>query len=352
MLQAEFLTFTNFVMGEISNMNEKISGIFLNTGKQKETKELEHLKTENENKTLIIKSLLENLSQLASFLQKNHDKQNDTKVTKTILPEEPIFIEPKKTFKRSCNCQNSSYNEPLKSFNDFEVLHHNETMVNNTNYSKEENTTQSKIHSININFKETRRPQVGVNEFSGQHTFQRQKIVPGERPYSEATNPRVHNSSNSIASFIRNIRSNFNNQLKESRARFKYFPGASSTDLLLYIEPTLGEGQFDTAIIHVGINDLLHNTTGTEVLLRNILKIAARCKMHGIKKIFVSCVLNTHKVPSDIIAKLNLDISNTCRGNRFHFIDNSNISMNFLYTDGLHLLYSGKELLAKKIILT
>ena len=65
MLQAEFLTFTNFVMGEISNMNEKISGIFLNTGKQKETKELEHLKTENENKTLIIKSLLENLSQLA-----------------------------------------------------------------------------------------------------------------------------------------------------------------------------------------------------------------------------------------------------------------------------------------------
>ena len=302
MLQAEFLTFTNFVMGEISNMNEKISGIFLNTGKQKETKELEHLKTENENKTLIIKSLLENLSQLASFLQKNHDKQNDTKVTKTILPEEPTFIEPKKTFKRSCNCQNSSYNEPLKSFNDFEVLHHNETMVNNTNYSKEENTTQSKIHSININFKETRRPQVGVNEFSGQHTFQRQKIVPGERPYSEATNPRVHNSSNtiafsdSIASFIRNIRSNFNNQLKESRARFKYFPGASSTDLLLYIEPTLGEGQFDTAIIHVGINDLLHNTAGTEVLLQNILNIAARCKMHGINKIFASSVLNTHKV--------------------------------------------------------
>ena len=118
---------------------------------------------------------------------------------------------------------------------------------------------------------------------------------------------------------------------------------------MFYIEPTLGEGQFDTAIIHVGINDLLHNTTGTEVLLQNILKIAARCKMHGIKKIFVSCVLNTHKVPSDIIAKLNLDISNTCRSNRFHFIDNSNISMNFLYKDGLHLLYSGKELLAKKI---
>ena len=32
---------------------------------------------ENENKTLITKNLLENLSQLASFFQENHDKQND-----------------------------------------------------------------------------------------------------------------------------------------------------------------------------------------------------------------------------------------------------------------------------------
>ena len=63
-------------------------------------------------------------------------------------------------------------------------------------------------------------------------------------------------------------------------------------------------------------------------------------------------VVNTHKVPSDLIAKLNLDISNICKCNRFHFIDNSKMSLNFLYKDGSHLLYSGKELLAKKIILT
>ena len=105
MLQAEFLTFKNFAMGGISNKNEKISRIFLNSGKQKKTKELEHLKAENENK--IIKSLIENLSQLASSLQKNHDKQNDRKVTKTILPQEINFIESKKTFKRNRKCQNS-----------------------------------------------------------------------------------------------------------------------------------------------------------------------------------------------------------------------------------------------------
>ena len=62
--------------------------------------------------------------------------------------------------------------------------------------------------------------------------FQNSSILfaPGERPYSEATNPRVYNSNNiivfsdSIASFTGNIRSNFDTQLKEGRARFKYFP--------------------------------------------------------------------------------------------------------------------------------
>ena len=72
--------------------------------------------------------------------------------------------------------------------------------------------------------------------------------------------------------------------------------------------------------------------------------------MHGINKIFLSSVLNLFKISGDSIKKLNLDISNISKSNRFHFIDNSNISMNFLYKDGLHLLYSGKELLAKKKI--
>ena len=53
--------------------------------------------------------------------------------------------------------------------------------------------------------------------------------------------------------------------------------------------------------------------------------------MYGINKIFVSSVLNTHKVSSDIISKLNLDIFNICKSKCFHFIDNNKISMNFLY---------------------
>ena len=122
----------------------------------------------------------------------------------------------------------------MKSFNGFEFLHHNKTWPNNTNYSKEENTIQNKIQLKTIRISER------------QHHFQRHKIVPGEQPYGEATNPRVYNSNNiivfsdSIASFKRNIKLHFNNQLKEGRARFKYFPAATSNDPLFYIEPTWG----------------------------------------------------------------------------------------------------------------
>ena len=151
----------------------------------------------------------------------------------------------------------------------------------------------------------------------------------------------------SIVNFKQKIRWNCNNQLTEGRARFKYFPGAISNDLLFYIKPSLEEGQFDTAIIHLGIDDLLKNITSTDVLLQNILKIRATCKTHGISKIFVSSVLHTHEVSSIILAKLNLDIANICKSNSFHFIDKNNVSMNLLYNHGLNLLHSGKEILAK-----
>lgn len=74
-------------------------------------------------------------------------------------------------------------------------------------------------------------------------------------------------------------------------------------ELLFYVEPTFGEDQFDTEVIHVGINDVM-NTTVAGSLLQNILKREARYKMHG------------------------------------------NILMTFLYRDGLQLSHLRNDLLA------
>ena len=74
-----------------------------------------------------------------------------------------------------------SCNVPLKLFNGFEVLHNDKAVADNKNYSKEQNAIWRKITANNINFKETRRPQVVVSEFPEQQcTFERHKIVPCE----------------------------------------------------------------------------------------------------------------------------------------------------------------------------
>ena len=91
MLQTDFLTFKNFVMEEISSMNEKISWIFLNSGKQKETKELKHLKIENETKTLINKKLFRKFIATCKFKNQKSRQAKWYKGYKNNPPRETYF---------------------------------------------------------------------------------------------------------------------------------------------------------------------------------------------------------------------------------------------------------------------
>ena len=51
----------------------------------------------------------------------------------------------------------------------------------------------------------------------------------------------------------------FNQHVKNGYAKFKSFPSCNSKEMLHYIEPTLEIGFYDSAILHVGVNDLLNN---------------------------------------------------------------------------------------------
>ena len=75
-----------------------------------------------------------------------------------------------------------------------------------------------------------------------------------------------------VGSFNHDIKSNFDEDLKNGRARFKYFPEAISNDFIYYIDPTLEEGTFNTIVIHIGINDMLSNTSEADSVLQNIPK--------------------------------------------------------------------------------
>lgn len=95
------------------------------------------------------------------------------------------------------------------------------------------------------NFKGNRRPAVVINNLpERQHEFQKKKIISEEKSYSDVVGLKSNIScfNDSIGNFNRDIRSNLNKELKNGRARFKYYPGAALNDLLYYVDPTLEGG--------------------------------------------------------------------------------------------------------------
>ena len=81
---------------------------------------------------------------------------------------------------------------------------------------------------------------------------------------------------------------NINRALTKGRARFKYSPGATSKELLHYIDATLKESNFEVAVIPVGVKDLMKSNDSVDKLLKNIYSMAEKCKSSGVKKIVIS----------------------------------------------------------------
>ena len=82
----------------------------------------------------------------------------------------------------------------------------------------------------------------------------------------------------------------FNRLIKNLKAKMLNFPGASSHQLLHYLDVHLKDKSIDTVIIHIGINDLLTNSSrsGMDNLIYHIKKITEKCLMLGVKSVFIS----------------------------------------------------------------
>ena len=116
--------------------------------------------------------------------------------------------------------------------------------------------------------------------------------------------------------------------------------------------PILEEYQYDTAAIHGGINDLLKSRTninGSEIT-KDTINIALRCQSHNIAAIFISSIVYSTKVSHAIIQKLNGLLLNGCTKYGFHLVDNGAVSKENLWRDGVHLVDSGRVIIANNLI--
>ena len=95
--------------------------------------------------------------------------------------------------------------------------------------------------------------------------------------------------------------------MRNGRTRFKHFPGALSKDLLHYIDPSREEHKLDAAIIHIGINDILYDSSLRQInlLLQNIGEIRKTCMSYKFKNIFTSSLTFNNRISHKLRSEVN-----------------------------------------------
>ena len=145
----------------------------------------------------------------------------------------------------------------------------------------------------------------------------------------------------------------FNNHLEEGIAHLKAFPGSKSQQLNHNSIPILQEYEYDRAIIHVGINDLIENPNENKdatKITRDVIDIALQCRSHNIGTVFISSTVYSTKVNYELLCKVNNFLHEECVKNGFYFIDNSAMTERDPWKDGVHMVESGKCLVANNFI--
>ena len=122
--------------------------------------------------------------------------------------------------------------------------------------------------------------------------------------------------------------------------------GATSSELLDYIKPTLRKKPFKI-IIHVGTNDITNKIDTTP----NLKKIVNLVKSESPSTIIAFSNVTFHDDKKDMSTKvkdLNLKIAEFCKNEHVHLI-NSNITTTHLSKRKLHQNQKGLSTLAKKL---
>ena len=142
----------------------------------------------------------------------------------------------------------------------------------------------------------------------------------------------------------------FNKYLAVGKAEFEAFSGATANSLNNKVKKSLGNEKIDSAIIHVGVNNLLNSSENYSSIVKSIIDIGNTCKKLGTKNIFISSILFSYKIDSSILNFVNKSLYDQCILHGFHFINNNNFDPSNLWSDGLHLNESGKVVLANNFI--
>ena len=122
--------------------------------------------------------------------------------------------------------------------------------------------------------------------------------------------------------------------------------------MLHYIDPILEEQTIKAAIIYIGVNDMLYDSSSrqTNLLLQNITEIGKNCISYKVKCVSISSLNFNTRISHKLLNEVNEMIERFCLENDYYYIENGNAFENDLFKDGLHQQNSGKKTLSQNFI--
>ena len=360
-INAELMAIKSFVMDELYGFNKTLDRVRTEQCDQtKLIEEIKNLSNENHTKTLIIKTLSENLNTVTKQQNVINNNKNSN-IHQSRNSENSDFQYPRRTSSIPKRSSFTNTTEGISiSQNQYQLLDHNNIQYN---IIDDHNTkTNNMINPIiNENVIATRRrPQVVINNHpENQDIFNKEPvtkaIVPGDKTYSEVV--RSHNKSNILIlsdSIPKGMKIyQLNKRLhNNNKAQLISFPGASTKRLLHYLDVHLEDKNTETVILHIGVNDLLNDNSPECVnqLMENLKKMIEKCRFYGVKNILVSSIVYTTRLDLNRLESVHATLTHFCQCNNIPIIDNRNIRGNCLYKNGLHLMEEGKNILGNNFV--
>ena len=93
---------------------------------------------------------------------------------------------------------------------------------------------------------------------------------------------------------------------------------------------------FDIAVLHMGVNDILNLGSTAEAVSNIILHITNQCRNYGVKEVSILSITYTTLVNSYLMNDVNSAQRNKCQIYGYPFIVNNNIKTEKLWKDGLN----------------
>ena len=86
----------------------------------------------------------------------------------------------------------------------------------------------------------------------------------------------------------------------KSKVVCNLFPGATLKDFVHYIKPILQENEFDTSVLHLGVNDILKLSANIDTVSKDI-NIANHCKNLSVKQIIILGLVLTMRLNANFV---------------------------------------------------